>query len=106
MVLQRDREVPVWGWADQGEEVTVEFAGQVKKAMPDAKGKWMLKLDPMPASAESRTMTVKGKNEIKLEDVLVGEVWLASGQSNMQLTFLKPIRRNGLRHRRRRATAS
>ena len=89
MVLQRDREVPVWGWADQGEEVTVEFAGQVKKAMPDAKGKWMLKLDPMPASAESRTMTVKGKNEIKLEDVLVGEVWLASGQSNMQLTFFE-----------------
>ncbi|MFM8981767.1 MAG: sialate O-acetylesterase, partial [Spartobacteria bacterium] len=89
MVLQRDREVPVWGWADQGEEVTVEFAGQVKKAMPDATGKWMLKLDPMPASAESRTMTVKGKNEIKLDDVLVGEVWLASGQSNMQLTFFE-----------------
>jgi sialate O-acetylesterase len=87
MVLQRDREVPVWGWADQGEEVTVEFAGQVKKALPDASGKWMLKLDPMPASAESRTMTVKGKNEIKLEDVLVGEVWLASGQSNMEWTF-------------------
>lgn len=87
MVLQRDREVPVWGWADQGEEVTVEFAGQAKKALPDASGKWMLKLDPMPASAESRTMTVKGKNEIKLDDVLVGEVWLASGQSNMQLTF-------------------
>jgi sialate O-acetylesterase len=87
MVLQRDKEVPVWGWADQGEEVTVEFAGQVKKATPDASGKWMLKLDPMPASAESRTMTVKGKNEIKLEDVLVGEVWLASGQSNMWLPF-------------------
>ena len=87
MVLQRDKEVPVWGWADQGEEVTVKFAGQVKKAMPDASGKWMLKLDPMLASTESRTMTVKGKNEINLEDVLVGEVWLASGQSNMQLTF-------------------
>ena len=56
MVLQRDREVPIWGWADQGEEVTVEFAGQVKKALPDASGKWMLKLDPMPASAESRTI--------------------------------------------------
>lgn len=89
MVLQRDREVPIWGWADQGEEVVVEFAGQVKKALPDASGKWMLKLDPMPASSESRTMTVKGKNEIKLDDVLVGEVWLASGQSNMQLTFFE-----------------
>ena len=87
MVLQRDKEVPIWGWADQGEEVTVEFAGQVKKAMPDASGKWMVKLDPLAASAESRTMTIKGKNEIKLDDVLVGEVWLASGQSNMKLTF-------------------
>ncbi len=89
MVLQRDKAVPIWGWADPGEEVTVEFAGQVKKATPDATGKWMLKLDPMPASAESRTMTVKGKNQIKLDDVLVGEVWLASGQSNMQLTFFE-----------------
>lgn len=89
MVLQRDKEVPVWGWADQGEEVTVEFAGQVKKVLPDASGKWMLKLAPMPASVESRTMTVKGRNEIKLEDVLVGEVWLASGQSNMELTFFE-----------------
>ena len=87
MVLQRDKEVPIWGWADQGEEVTVQFAGQIKKAMPDASGKWMVKLDPLAASAESRSMTIKGKNEIKLEDVLVGEVWLASGQSNMKLTF-------------------
>jgi sialate O-acetylesterase len=97
MVLQRDREVPVWGWADQGEEVTVEFAGQVKKAMPDATRKWMLKFDPMPASAESRTMTVKGKNEIKLEDILVGEVWLASGQSNMQWTWGKVLPEQRLR---------
>lgn len=84
MVLQRDREVPIWGWADPAEEVTVEFAGQVKKAMPDATGKWMVKLDRLTASAESRAMTVKGKNVIQLDDVLVGEVWLASGQSNME----------------------
>lgn len=89
MVLQRDREIPVWGWADPGEEVTVEFAGQLKKAMPDASGKWMVKLDPLPASAESRMMTVSGRNEIRFEDVLVGEVWLASGQSNMELTFFE-----------------
>ena len=87
MVLQRDKEVPIWGWADPAEAVTVEFAGQVKMAMPDASGKWMVKLDPLAASAESRAMTVKGKNEIKLEDILVGEVWLASGQSNMEWTF-------------------
>jgi sialate O-acetylesterase len=89
MVLQRDREIPVWGWADPGEEVTVEFAGQAKEAMPDDSGKWMVTLDPLPASAEAHTMTVRGWNEIRLEDVLVGEVWLASGQSNMELTFFE-----------------
>ncbi len=87
MVLQRDRKVPIWGAAEAGEEVTVAFAGQVKKTRADSNGKWIVKLDPMPASAESRTMTVKGKNEIKFDDVLVGEVWLASGQSNMQWTW-------------------
>ena len=81
MVLQRDKEVPIWGWADSGEEVTVEFSGQMKKALPDVAGKWMMKFDPLPLSAESRSMTIKGKNDIKLEDVLVGEVWLASGQN-------------------------
>ncbi len=87
MVLQRGVVAPVWGWADQGETVTVEFAGQSKSATPDATGKWMVKLDPLTASAESRVMTVRGNNEIQLEDVLVGEVWLASGQSNMEWTF-------------------
>ena len=87
MVLQRGVEAPVWGWADQGEEVTVQFAGQTKKAMPDAKGKWMVKLDPMTASADPRAMKIKGKNEMELTDVLVGEVWLASGQSNMEWPF-------------------
>ena len=87
MVLQRGVAAPVWGWADQGEAVTVTFAGQSKTATPDAAGKWMVKLDPLAASAESRVMTVRGNNEIKLEDVLVGEVWLASGQSNMEWTF-------------------
>lgn len=87
MVLQRDVAAPIWGWADAGEEVTVEFAGQVKKAMPNAKGKWMVSLDPLTASSDSRAMTVRGKNSITLDDVLVGEVWLASGQSNMEWTF-------------------
>ncbi len=84
MVLQRDSACPVWGWADQGEDVTVEFAGQKQTAKPDAEGKWMVKLKPMKANANGETMTIKGKNEIKLEDVVVGEVWLCSGQSNME----------------------
>lgn len=84
MVLQRDMPVPVWGWADKGEKVTVSFAGQKKSAVADKKGDWMVKLDKLKASAKPATLTVKGHNEIKLENVLVGEVWICSGQSNME----------------------
>ena len=77
MILQQGLAAPIWGWADQGEAVTVKFAGQSKTATPDASGKWMVKLDPLTASAESRVMTIAGNNTLLLEDVLVGEVWLA-----------------------------
>lgn len=87
MVLQREVKVPIWGWADHGEEVTVSFAGQVKKAVPDKSGKWMVHLDPLVASAQGREMVIQGKNKLTLQDVLVGEVWLASGQSNMEWSF-------------------
>jgi sialate O-acetylesterase len=82
-VLQRDLPIPVWGKADPGENVTVEFAGQKKAAKADPNGKWRLKLDPLPASAESRSLKI---NETVISDVLVGDVWLASGQSNMGFT--------------------
>ena len=88
MVLQREKPVPVWGWADPGEKVTVEFAGQTKTAAADADGKWMASLDPMPACAEARTLAVrsdKPDRKIEVADVLVGEVWLGSGQSNMAM---------------------
>ncbi len=87
MVLQREKPVAVWGWADAGESVTVAFAGQSKSATADADGKWMLKLDALKASAEPRTLVVTGKEGHKLEvkDVLVGEVWLGSGQPNMAM---------------------
>ena len=87
MVLQRGVQAPIWGWADPGEEVTVEFAGQVKKASPGGDGKWMVELDPLEASATPRSMTISGKNKIQIENMLVGEVWIASGQSNMEWTF-------------------
>ena len=90
MILQRGVKAPVWGWADKGEEVTVSFAGQTKKAMPNAKGKWIVKLDPLNASAENRIMTVKGTNEIQIKDILVGEVWLAAGQLNMAGVLMPP----------------
>jgi sialate O-acetylesterase len=83
MVLQRDVAVPIWGTAAPGEEVVVEFAGQKKTVKAGDDGAWIVRLDPMPASAEPRTMTVAASNTVTLDDVLVGEVWLGSGQSNM-----------------------
>jgi sialate O-acetylesterase len=84
MVLQRERAVPIWGKADPGEAVTVRFANQSKRATADRDGKWRVKLDPMRANASAATMTISGKNTIELKDILVGEVWLLAGQSNMQ----------------------
>ncbi len=84
MVLQRDTTVPVWGWADSGESVTVTIAGQTFETKADTTGKWSVKLGKL-SGGEPVTLTVKGKNTVTINDVLVGEVWLASGQSNMQL---------------------
>jgi sialate O-acetylesterase len=83
MVLQRDQKDRVWGWAEPGEEVTVRIAGQEKSAKADPDGAWQVMLDPMPAGGP-HTMTVQGKNTVQFDDVLVGEVWICSGQSNMQ----------------------
>src|SRR6266480_5406734 len=84
MVLQRDRPVPIWGQADPGEVVTVSFAGQSKKAVAGVDGKWLLRLDSLYTNAKPATMTISGKNTIELTNILVGEVWLVAGQSNMQ----------------------
>jgi sialate O-acetylesterase len=89
MVLQRDKSVPVWGWADPGEHLTVEFGGQKQSAVADTDGKWQAKLDAMEASTESRSLTVRSEKldrKAEISDVLVGEVWLGSGQSNMAMT--------------------
>ncbi len=84
-VLQREMPLPVWGWSKTGTTVTVEFAGQKESATAGADGKWMLKLKPLTASAEPAEMVVQeaGK-KVVLKNILVGEVWMASGQSNMQ----------------------
>jgi sialate O-acetylesterase len=84
MVLQQGAAVPVWGTAEPGEEVSVSAAGQAKTAKADAGGKWTVRLDALKAGGPL-AVTVKGKNTITINDVLVGEVWLASGQSNMAL---------------------
>ncbi len=85
MVLQSAVEVPIWGWADPGEEVAISFAGQTKTTKADAGGKWMVKLDKLKSGGEAQTLTAKGKNTITIADVLIGEVWLGSGQSNMAM---------------------
>ena len=84
MVLQQNQRVPIWGKADSGENVTVKFAGQTKTATASADGKWLVKLDPMHADTRPAPMTIVGKNAIELKNILVGEVWLVAGQSNMQ----------------------
>ena len=92
MVIQAGMPVPVWGWATAGEKITVKFAGQEKTARAasvtaGADGKWMLKLDAMKASAKPAQMTVTGPDgqAVNIGSVLVGEVWLGSGQSNMEM---------------------
>lgn len=82
MVLQQGVTVPIWGTASEGETVTVKFAGQTKTAKTQ-QGKWMIKLSPLKAGGPF-TISIKGENEITVSDVLVGEVWLCSGQSNME----------------------
>ncbi|MEI7898935.1 MAG: sialate O-acetylesterase [bacterium] len=84
MVLQRERPVKVWGFADAGSEVAVAFAGQTRTAKADKDGRWVTKLKSMDACAEGRELVVTcGTNKVTLKDVLVGEVWLLGGQSNM-----------------------
>ena len=84
MVLQQGRKAPVWGWTEPGGTVKVSFAGQVKTAKADAKGKWRVELDPLAANRTPQTLTA---NEVAVKDVLVGEVWFVSGQSNTECPF-------------------
>ncbi len=93
MILQRESEVPIWGFDAPGNQVTVEFAGQTKTAVADKNGDWMVKLDPLKASRKERGLEVKNNRgkSISLEGVLVGEVWFSSGQSNMVWTAGKSM---------------
>jgi len=85
LVLQRDVALPVWGWADPGEKVTVTLAGQTQSAAADSAGKWSVKLAPIHAGGP-HVLRVQGKNALERSDLLVGEVWLCSGESNMAMT--------------------
>ena len=85
MVLQQEQTVPVWGWADPGESVTVNFGGQSAQTQGGPDGKWRVDLHPFPADTQAQTMTVTGKNTLTFNDVLLGDVWIAAGQSNMEI---------------------
>ncbi len=85
MVLQRNSLVPVWGWAKPGEPIVVKFNKQTKSTKADKTGKWMIRLDAENAGGPF-DLTINGKNIIQLKDVLVGDVWLCTGQSNMEWT--------------------
>ncbi|ESQ78300.1 sialate O-acetylesterase [Asticcacaulis sp. YBE204] len=87
MVLQSGQPVAIWGTADAGEKVTVKLAGQTLRATAGTDGKWKVMLKPLTASATAAEMNIKGKNSLTVSDILIGEVWLASGQSNMEKPF-------------------
>ncbi len=92
MVLQRQMKVPVWGQARPGEKVSVTFSGQSKSTVAGEDGRWTVKLDELEAKSKPAQLIVSdSKTTVKCTDVLVGEVWLASGQSNMEKQ-LGPVR--------------
>ncbi len=90
MVLQRDKPVQIWGWAAAGESVTVSFGGQQANATAAADRSWQVTLKPMTANAVAQTMSIKGRSaELVLGNILVGDVWVLGGQSNMEFPITK-----------------
>jgi sialate O-acetylesterase len=83
-VLQREKPVAIWGRADRGEKITVSFAGQRRETTAGNDGRWLVMLEPLATSVQGAELVIAGKNTVTVRDVLVGEVWLCSGQSNME----------------------
>jgi sialate O-acetylesterase len=83
MVLQRERPVPIWGRAEPGEHVEIIYSKNHREVVADGSGHWRATLDPLPASSVPAALIVRGRNVITLQNVVVGDVWLCSGQSNM-----------------------
>ena len=91
MVLQKDIPLPIWGWAEPGEEITVTLGESIVKSTANGAGKWNVTLPAIKTAGGPHEMTVKGKNEIKVSNILIGEVWAGSGQSNMQWNVAQSI---------------
>lgn len=89
MVLQRDKPINIWGFASPDEKVEVAFAGQKKQTITDKEGNWLIVLAPLKTSSKPQTMSITGANKIILTNILVGEVWVCSGQSNMEYAMRK-----------------
>jgi sialate O-acetylesterase len=93
MIIQQLAPVPVWGKAAPGEKIKVTFVGQEKVTVADTGGYWEVILDPLPASNKPADIIIVGENTIKLENILVGEVWLCSGQSNMEYPLNRKLKK-------------
>lgn len=92
MVLQRDKPIGVWGWAGPGEVITVTFAGNTASVKAAEDGAWKVQLPALEASAEPRSMMITGSDRtIMLENILVGDIWLCGGQSNMEFEIAKVV---------------
>ena len=84
VVLQRDALTPIWGWSTAGDKITVKIANQTYTATADQYGRWLVRIGPFKADAASQTLEVSGPQTITIQDVKFGDVWLCSGQSNME----------------------
>ena len=84
VVLQRQKPIPVWGWAKPKEKVTVTLAGQIQNTKADTSGKWIVRFSPIEAGGPYQMTAVAKSGKASVEDILIGEVWLCSGQSNME----------------------
>ena len=87
MVLQAGASTPVWGWAEPGAKVSVSLGNQTVSGVADANGKWMVALKNLKRSATPTTVTIKADMAITLQNVLIGDCWLGSGQSNMAMAM-------------------
>ena len=95
MVLQRDQPIRIWGTADVAEKVKVGFAGQNAETTTGPDRRWLVMLPAQPVSAQNRDLQIRGNNKIVIHDVLMGDVWICSGQSNME--FVVRDSRDGAR---------
>lgn len=86
MVLQQEKKLPIWGTASVGEKITIKFSNQTKKTITDTKGNWKVYLDPLKLNAKEQNLEVSGNTTKVFKNILVGDVWLVSGQSNMKMS--------------------